>query len=70
MLCPNCGQRLPKDAQACDRCDWKREGPVQTAEGTASDAMAALAIIALTNIFGTYGFGLLGARYRKKYLEI
>ena len=34
----------------------------------ASDAMAALAIIALTNIFGTYGFGLLGARYRKKYL--
>ena len=42
MLCPNCGQRLPKDAQACDRCDWKRESPAQTAEGTASDAMAVL----------------------------
>jgi len=32
------------------------------------DAVAALAIIALTNIFGTYCFGLLGARHRKKYL--
>ena len=33
-----------------------------------SDAVAALAIIALANIFGAYCFGLLGARYRRKYL--
>lgn len=33
-----------------------------------SDAITALAIIALTNIFGTYCFGLLGARYSRKYL--
>jgi MFS family permease len=32
------------------------------------DAIAALAIIALTNIFGTYCFGLLGARHSRKYL--
>lgn len=32
------------------------------------DAITALAIIALTNIFGTYCFGLLGARYSRKYL--
>jgi hypothetical protein len=64
MLCPNCGQRLPKDAQACDRCDWKREGPVQTAEGTASDAMAALLSIVpgLGHVYKGYrGIGLLFA---------
>lgn len=33
-----------------------------------ADAVAALAIIALTNIAGTYGWGLLGGRRRKKYL--
>lgn len=33
-----------------------------------SNAVAALAIIALTNVFGTYCFGLLGARHRRKYL--
>jgi MFS family permease len=33
-----------------------------------ADAVAALAIIALTNIFGTYFCGLLGARLRRKYL--
>lgn len=33
-----------------------------------SDAVAALAIIALTNIFGTYFCGLLGTRLRRKYL--
>ena len=34
----------------------------------ASDAVAALALIALANVFGTYVFGLLGARRRRKYL--
>ncbi len=33
-----------------------------------SDAVAALAIIALTNVFGTYYFGMLGATHRKKHL--
>lgn len=33
-----------------------------------ADAVAALAIIALTNVFGTYCFGLLGARRRRKHL--
>lgn len=33
-----------------------------------SDGVAALAIIALSNIFGTYYSGVLGARYRRKYL--
>ena len=64
MLCPNCGQRLPKDAQACDRCDWKRESPAQTAEGTASDAMAALLSIVpgLGHVYKGYrGIGLLFA---------
>src|SRR4029077_12651887 len=64
MLCPNCGQRLPKDAQACDQCDWKRESPAQTAEGTASDAMAALLSIVpgLGHVYKGYrGIGLLFA---------
>ncbi|WP_312431401.1 MFS transporter [Achromobacter sp.] len=34
----------------------------------ASDAVAALAIIALTNIMGTYVCGILGAHHRRKYL--
>lgn len=34
----------------------------------ASDAVAALAIIALTNVMGTYVCGILGARHRRKYL--
>jgi hypothetical protein len=41
MPCPYCGHLLPKDAQACDRCDWTRSG-TQTAEGKASDAVAVL----------------------------
>lgn len=41
MACPYCGHLLPKDAQACDRCDWTR-GATETAEGKASDAMAVL----------------------------
>ena len=41
MSCPFCGHLLPKDAQSCDRCDWKR-GATETAEGKASDAVAVL----------------------------
>ena len=41
MPCPYCGHLLPKDAQACDQCDWKRSA-TQTAEGKASDAVAVL----------------------------
>jgi hypothetical protein len=32
---------LPKDAQACDQCDWTR-ADTQTAEGKASDAVAVM----------------------------
>jgi ribosomal protein L40E len=63
MLCPDCGQRLPKDAQACDKCGWKREDQ-GTAEGTASDAMAALLSIVpgLGHVYKGYrGIGLLFA---------
>jgi hypothetical protein len=41
MACPYCGHLLPKDAQSCDRCDWKR-GATETAEGKASDAVAVI----------------------------
>jgi ribosomal protein L40E len=41
MACPYCGHLLPKDAQACDRCDWTRK-ETQIAEGKASDAVAVL----------------------------
>jgi hypothetical protein len=41
MPCPYCGHLLPKDAQSCDRCDWKR-GAMETAEGKASDAVAVI----------------------------
>src|SRR5882762_11244193 len=41
MPCPYCGHLLPKDAQSCDRCDWKR-GATETAEGKASDAVAVI----------------------------
>ncbi len=34
----------------------------------AADAVAALAIIALTNVIGTYVCGILGAHHRRKYL--
>ncbi|MGH8815041.1 MAG: MFS transporter [Achromobacter pestifer] len=34
----------------------------------AADAVAALAIIALTNVMGTYVCGVLGTRHRRKYL--
>jgi hypothetical protein len=41
MACPYCGHLLSKDAQSCDRCDWKR-GATETAEGKASDAVAVI----------------------------
>src|SRR5213594_4020418 len=42
MACPYCGHLLPKDAQKCDRCDWKRSATAETAEGKASDAVAVI----------------------------
>src|SRR6266480_3550185 len=41
MPCPYCGHLLPKNAERCDRCDWKR-GATETAEGKASDAIAVI----------------------------
>ena len=41
MACPLCGHVLPKDAEACDRCDWVRTDG-ETAEGKASDAVAVM----------------------------
>src|SRR5436190_21557136 len=41
MACPFCGHLLPQDAQSCDQCDWTR-GATDTAEGTASDAVAVI----------------------------
>ena len=41
MNCPLCGHVLPKDAEACDQCDWVRT-EVDTAEGKASDAVAVM----------------------------
>src|ERR1700720_2740198 len=41
MACPYCGAILPKDAEACNRCDWTREATTP-AEPKASDAMAIL----------------------------
>ena len=41
MQCPYCGHALPKNADHCTQCDWKRSD-TQTAEGKASDAVAVL----------------------------
>jgi hypothetical protein len=41
MACPLCGHVLPKNADACDRCDWVRT-ETDTAEGKASDAVAVM----------------------------
>src|SRR5947207_1987091 len=41
MECPLCGHILPKDADACDQCDWVRTD-TETAEGKASDAVAVM----------------------------
>jgi hypothetical protein len=42
MNCPLCGHVLPKDAEACDRCDWVRTPDAHTAEGKASDWVAVI----------------------------
>ena len=42
LPCPYCGHLLPKDAQHCDKCDWTRGVPTETAEGKASDAVAVI----------------------------
>lgn len=42
MHCPLCGHLIRKDADACDRCDWVRQGKPESAEGQASDAVAVL----------------------------
>ena len=42
MNCPLCGHVLPRDAEACDRCDWVRAPDTETAEGKASDAVAVM----------------------------
>jgi hypothetical protein len=42
LPCPQCGHPLPRDAEHCDKCDWKHGVPVQTAEGKASDAVAVI----------------------------
>src|SRR2546427_1191586 len=42
MPCPYCGHLLPKDAQSCDQCDWRRAATTETAEGKASDAVAVI----------------------------
>ena len=42
MACPHCGHLLPKDAQRCDQCDWKRREAKEPAEATASDAVAVI----------------------------
>jgi hypothetical protein len=41
MQCPYCGKVLPKNAQACDQCDWTRAA-TETAEGKASDFVAVI----------------------------
>jgi hypothetical protein len=41
MPCPYCGHLLPKDAEACDQCDWTRKD-TETVEGKASDAVAVM----------------------------
>jgi hypothetical protein len=39
MECPYCGAMLPRDAEACNRCDWTRAATTP-GEPKASDAMA------------------------------
>jgi hypothetical protein len=75
MECPLCGHVLPKDAEHCDHCDWVRAPDTDTAEGKASDAVAAMLsvvpglghvykgykLIGLLFFFGAVGAMLLGA---------
>ena len=74
MECPLCGHILPKDADACDRCDWVRTD-TETAEGKASDGVAVMLsvipglghvykgykLIGLLFFFGAIGALLAGA---------
>ncbi|HSP44863.1 MAG TPA: hypothetical protein VLO30_02620 [Chthoniobacterales bacterium] len=71
--CPLCGHVLPKDAEACDRCDWVRTD-TDTAEGKASDAVAVMLsvipglghvykgykLLGLLFVIGAFGAILLG----------
>jgi hypothetical protein len=73
MACPLCGHVLPKDAEACDQCDWVRT-ETDTAEGKASDAVAVMLsvipglghvykgykILGLLFVIGAFGAILLG----------
>jgi hypothetical protein len=75
MACPLCGHVLPKDAEACDRCDWVRAPDAVTAEGKASDAVAVMLsvvpglghvykgykLLGLLFVIGAAGAMLLGA---------
>lgn len=74
MTCPLCGHVLPKDAAACDRCDWVRAS-AETAEGKASDLVAVMLsvipglghvykgykLLGLLFVIGAFGALLLGA---------
>ena len=74
MTCPLCGHVLPKDAEACDRCDWVRVPDTDTAEGKASDAVAVMLsvipglghvykgyrVLGLLFVIGAFGAILLG----------
>ena len=75
MECPLCGHVLPKDAEACDRCDWERAPDTETAEGKASDAVAVMLsvipglghvykgykLVGLLFVIGAFGALALGA---------
>ena len=74
MTCPLCGHVMPKDAEACDRCDWVRTPDADTAEGKASDAVAVMLsvipglghvykgyrVLGLLFVIGAFGAILLG----------
>lgn len=74
MTCPLCGHVLPKDAEACARCDWVRVPDADTAEGKASDAVAVMLsvipglghvykgyrVLGLLFVIGAFGAILLG----------
>ncbi len=73
MECPLCGHVLPKNAEACDKCDWVRTH-TETAEGKASDAVAVMLsvipglghvykgykMLGLVFVIGAFGAILLG----------
>ena len=67
MACPLCGHVLPKDAEACDQCDWVRAPDTETAEGKASDAVAVMlsVIPGLGHVYKGYKMLGLLFRYRR-----